>query len=115
MSSNIVRFDSLRFVTAATIAGATGAFVPIGTPLGHAMRVLHFINQTDQNMIISFDGTTSNIFLGAGSFALYDLTSDQDGNESFRYQVGTQLYVTYATNSPASGEVFLVAIYGKGE
>ena len=115
MSSNIVRFDAMRFETAATIAGGSGAFVTLGTPLGHAMRVLHFINQTDANLIISFDGTTSNIFLGAGSFALYDLTSDQDGNESFRYQNGTQLYVTYATGAPTTGELFLIAIYGKGE
>ena len=115
MSSNIVRFDAMRFVTAGTIADAGGDYVTLGSPLGHAMRVLHFINQTDVNLVISFDGTTNNVFLGAGSFALYDLTSDQDGNESFRYQNGTQIYVNYATSAPTEGEIFLIAIYGKGE
>jgi hypothetical protein len=114
MGSNIVRFDAVRSVPLASIKAS---YTPIGTPLGHAMRVLHFINNTNGDMMVSFDGTTDNIPVLAEGFSLYDLTSDQDTNESFRYQLGTQLYVKYisAPTLPADGVFYLVAVYGKGE
>ncbi len=111
MSSNIVRVDAWREIAFGSI---TNAYAVFGIPLGHAMRVLQFINPTDGNIAISFDGTTNNIPIMAGSFSLYDLTSDQDANESFRYENGTQLYIKYLT-APTSGIFYCVAIYGKGE
>ena len=78
------------------------------------MRVLHFKNFTNANLMISFDGVTDNVPIAANGFDLYDLTSDQDSNESFRYQSGTQLYVKYLT-VPTSGTFYIVAVYGKGE
>ena len=114
MGSNIVRFSPVRQVA---LASLTGSYQPLGVPLDHAMRVLHFINNTNGDVMISFDGTTDNVPLLAESFALYDLTSDQDSNEMFRYQLGTQIYVKYITapTLPADGAVYLVAVYGKGE
>lgn len=114
MTSNIVRFDALRTLTAAQIIAGAGSFVALGTPLGHAMRVLHFTNETDGDMIVSFDGTTDNAILPAMDFALYDLTSDEDNNESFRYEKGTQIYIRYIS-LPTTGNFYLTAIYGKGE
>lgn len=78
------------------------------------MRVLHFINGTDADVMISFDGTTDNAPILADSFSLYDLTSDEDTNEMFRYEKGTQIYIKYLT-APTTGTFYLVAIYGKGE
>ena len=114
MGSNIVRFSPVRQVALASI---TGSYLPLGSALDHAMRVLHFINNTNGDMMISFDGTTDNVPLLAESFALYDLTSDQDSNEMFRYQLGTQIYVKYITapTLPSDGAVYLVSVYGKGE
>jgi hypothetical protein len=111
MGSNIVRFDAVRSVTSGSI---TASYAALGVPFGHAMRVLNFKNNTDADVMISFDGTTDNIPVIADSFDLYDLTSDQDGNESFRYEVGTQLYIKYLT-VPTTGSFYVVAIYGKGE
>ena len=117
MGSNIVRFSPVRQVSLATLSASGGNYVTLGSALDHPMRVLHFINNTDGDMMISFDGTTDNAPLLAESFALYDLTSDQDSNESFRYEKGTQVYVRYITapTTPADGAVYLVAVYGKGE
>lgn len=114
MSSNIVRFDAVRSIALASI---TALYLPVGSPFAHAMRVLHFINNTNGDMAVSFDGTTDNVIILAGGFALYDLTSDQDVNEAFRYQNGTQIFVRYisAPTLPADGAFYLVAIYGKGE
>ena len=78
------------------------------------MRVLNFQNTTDGDILISFDGIKVNGIVPASSFDLYDLTSDEDVNEMFRYEVGTQVYIKYAT-APTKGTFYLTAIYGKGE
>jgi hypothetical protein len=106
-------------------ASITATYQPIGflsapstpAPFQHAMRVLHFINNTNGDMMVSFDGFTDNVAVIADSFDLYDLTSDQDSNEMFRYQLGTQVYIRWisAPTAPVDGTFYLVAIYGKGE
>jgi len=122
MTSNIVRFDKLRAMPFAQITNSYQAigFLPTPTtpaPFTHAMRVLHFVNNTNGDMLISFDGTNDNVPLLAESFALYDLTSDEDFDERFRYVNGTQIYIKYITapTAPADGAVYLVAVYGLGE
>lgn len=111
MASNIVRFDPVRSLAFGSI---TGSYQTLGTAFTHAMRVLHFINDTDGDMMISFDGTTDNAPVLADSFSLYDLTSDQDSNEMFRYENGTQIYVKFLS-APTKGTFYLVCVYGKGE
>ena len=116
MTSNIVRFDAYRSILYSSI---TSSYTALGAPFTHAMRLLHFINDTDGAMAISFDGTTNNIVILPGGFALYDLTSDQDANESFRYQNGTQVLIKYLTaptlSSGSTNTFYLIAVYGKGE
>ena len=83
------------------------------------MRVLHFVNDSNGVYYVSFDGVTDNIVIPSNGFSLYDLTSDQDANEQFRYQVGTQLYIKYvaapSSETMASNTVYCIAVYGKGE
>ncbi len=116
MSSNIVRFSPVRTAVGASV---TNAYLPLDVPLDHAMRVLHFINDTNGTFMISFDGVTDNVPLLAEAFSLYDLTSDQDANEAFRYENGTQLYIKWiiqpTVSADLSNTVYVVAIYGKGE
>jgi hypothetical protein len=111
MASNIVRFDALRSTAFGSI---TNSYVALGTRFAHAMRVLNFQNTTDGDILVSFDGTTDNAIVPASSFSLYDLTSDEDANEMFRYELGTQIYIKYST-APSKGTFYLTAIYGKGE
>ena len=115
--SNIARFDSLRTIIYSSI---TSSYTALGIPLGHAMRLLDFENDTDAVIYISFDGTTDNIALTPGTFRIYDITSDQDTNEKFRYEKGTQLFVKYVGAAPTnnvalSNTVYVSAMYGKGE
>lgn len=111
MASNIVRFDALRSVANGSI---TNSYAFLGSQFTHAMRILHFINGTNADMLISFDGTTDNLIVLAGSFVLYDFTSDEDAPEQFRVQNGTQTYVKYVS-APSSGSIYLISVYGKGE
>lgn len=111
MSCDRARFDAWRSVGFAAI---TNSYTALGTPLGHEMRLLHFINGTDKDMAISFDGTTNNIPVLAGAAYVYDVTSNEDANEHFRYQRYTQLYIKYL-EAPTSGTFYVTAVYGKGE
>jgi hypothetical protein len=111
MASNIARVDAIRSLGFASISGTYAA---LGTPFGHAMRVVRFINNTNGDLFFSFDGTTDNLFVPAGSFVLYDIASDDDFNDQFRISKGTQIYVKQST-APTSGTAYLEAIYGRGE
>jgi hypothetical protein len=116
MASNVVRFDAVRSLP---IASITSSYQPLGVVFGHAMRVIHFINDSNGTYMISFDGTTDNCPILNNGFSLYDLTSDEDTNESFRYEKGTQLYIKYlvapTTQANSSNTFYTVAVYGKGE
>ena len=116
MGSNIVRFDAVRSIA---IASTSGSYVKLGTAFGHAMRVLHFINDSNGTYMLSFDGTTDNFPLVESSFTLYDLTSDQDANEMFRYEKGSQLWIKRliapTVTTTLTDTIYLVAIFGKGE
>lgn len=111
MGSNIVRFDAVRSVANGSI---TASYTKLGSVFGHPMRLVQFINNTDGDMMISFDGITDNVPSIANGFDLYDLTSDQDANESFRYEQNTQLYIKYIT-VPTTGTFYVVTVFGKGE
>jgi hypothetical protein len=69
--------------------------------------------------MVSFDGITDNAPFLAEGFSLYDLTSDEDNNEAFRYEVGSQLYIKWliqpTVEAGITNTVYVVAIYGKGE
>ena len=110
-STNIARFDPVRSMLFSSI---TNSYTALDIPFEHPMRLLHFINGTDGDLMISFNGTDDNIPLLAGGFSLYDLTSNQDTRNSLRYVKNTQLYVKYLT-APTSGSVYVVTLYSKGE
>jgi hypothetical protein len=117
MASNIVRFDAIR---TAAIGVITSSYTKLGTAFGHAMRVLHFTNDSNGSYMISFDGTTDNIIVLSDGFVLYDLTSDEDENEMFRYEKGSQLWIKYVTAPTSTAGVqtdtfYVAAVYGKGE
>jgi hypothetical protein len=109
--SKIVRFDELRTLD---YASTSSSFVTLGTPFQHIMRIMKFVNNTDGDMIISFDGTTSNEFVPAGGFVLYDLTCNRAVDNEFVMQIGTQIYVK-RSSVPTKGDIYAVCIYGKGQ
>lgn len=111
MASNIARVDALRSLGFASISGTYAA---LGTPFGHPMRVIHFVNATNGDIFVSFDGTTNNLFMPAGSFVLYDIASDDDPTDNFRVSKGTQIYIKQSS-APTSGNFYLQCIYGQGE
>ena len=114
--SNIVRFDKVRGMVFSSITASYQAIGFLATPLTpapltHAMRVLHFINSTDVDIMVSFDSINDNFPILAGGFSLYDLTSDEDMGEQFRYQVGSNIYIKYLA-VPTTGTFYIASVYG---
>src|SRR5208337_4238848 len=109
MSASVVRFDSYKTLPAASI-GAT--FTAVGTPIAHNWRIICFTNNTNADVIFSADATNLNFYLPAGSFKLFDLTTNrEDTATAWFISIGTQIYVEYATTPPSTGAIYVEGLY----
>ena len=112
MTTSVVQIDAYRTLGHASISGA---FAKVGTPFGHAVRLICITNNTDGDMIFSVDGSTNNLFLPKQSFKLFDLNTNRDNDAKlFVLQVGVQFYVKQST-APTAGDVYVECIYGLSE
>lgn len=108
----IARADTLRTLAFGSISGTYAA---LGTALAKTWRTFKLTNNTNGDLIISFDGVNDNLFLPANSFTLYDLSTNAPNDtlgESLVLSLGTQLYVKQST-APTSGAVYAEAFYAK--
>lgn len=116
MASNIALFDTVRQVA---IASITASYTPLGIPFGFAMRLLHFVNDTNGSYMLTTDPLRDMVPLIGDAFNLYDVTSDEDSNDMFRMAKGTQWYIKSVVAptivAGTSNAVYLACIYGKGE
>lgn len=111
MASIVVSVDGLRSLGFASISGT---YTAVGTAFGHPMRLIKIINTCNTDMVISFDGINDNDYVPASSFTLYDISTNEAGPDGWFFRTGTQVYVKQAS-APASGSVYVVAMYGMGE
>ena len=109
--NQICAIDAYRTLAHGSI---TTSFVAVGTPFLHMLRVICLTNNTDGDVIFSTDGATSQLFVAAGGFKLFDLTTNRETATNFYLPYGTQFYVMYST-SPSKGAVYVEGIYGVGE
>lgn len=113
MVAKKVYFDTLRSLGFAAISAAYAA---VGTPLTVNTRILCITNKTAGDMIFSTDNTivAGQIFVPAGSFKLFDLTSNlvPGIDDSFVLAKGTQFYVKQVT-APTSGAVYIENVYAE--
>lgn len=113
MADNAIRiqFEEIRSVAFGDISGA---FVAIGNPFEHPIRVVKVVNTTNAEVIISYDGLTEHDVLPSGSFTLYDWCANKSDPAGGAFQaVGTQVWVL-SDGSPSSGNVYVVAAYATG-
>ena len=84
------KVDAIRSVAFGSI---TGSYVALGSPLAYPARIICFTNTTDQDVFLSTDGSTNQILVPAGSFKLFDITTNHRpvNQDDFCFAVGTQL------------------------
>lgn len=111
MFTNKAQVDTLRTLAFGAIAAT---FVPVGPALAFQARIICFTNTTPQDVIFSMNGTTDQLIVPAGSFKLFDVTTNHRpvNQDDFCFANGTQWYVRYAT-IPASGAVYIEVVYAQ--
>lgn len=106
--------DTLRTLA---FGGISGTYATVGSVLAHNWRVFRITNNTNGDLFISLDGTNDNLFVPAGSFVLYDLSSNAppiSESDNLVLKLGTQFYAKQST-APTSGALWIEGIYAKGE
>lgn len=108
-----VRFEELRGVPFGDISLA---YEPIGDPYENPVRIFDVFNDTDEALLISFDGVTPHIYLPAHSGRIYDYGSNRQANSDQLEQAkATQVSVTASSDLPTEGGVFLTVIYASND
>lgn len=107
------RFDVLRTKGHAAI---TGSYTTLGAVLAFNWRLFKIVNNTDGDMFFSLNGTDDNLFVPAGSFTLYDLSTNAQNvqdTDGLVMALKSQFYIRYST-APTSGDVWLEGIFAGG-
>jgi hypothetical protein len=102
-----VGFEPLRSSGFAAI-GAT--YTALGPALTHACRILRLVNDTNGDVIISYDGINDEDFVPSNSFVLYDFTSDQVQQDGFFLREGTVIFQKAGASAPTSGTLYGVVV-----
>lgn len=72
-----VKFNPLISLNAATL---TGSYIAFGS-FTYPSRIVHIVNDSDENVFISFNGgTTDHLFIKAGTFLLYDFGANKSSS-----------------------------------
>lgn len=110
--TNKAQVDVLRTIAFGTVAET---FVAVGTPFSYQARIICFTNTTNEDLIFSMDGSTDQLIVPAGSFKLFDITTNHRpvNQDDFCFSNGTQWYVRYVSGAPSSGSVYIEVVYAQ--
>ena len=101
-------FEELRSIDSATFAGA---YLDIGTPFENPLRAFKITNNSTVDVIVSYDGgTTDHEIVPAGSFFLFDISSNRVCDAEFVIAAKTQVSVK---GSAGVGLVYLSSYYAR--
>lgn len=110
--SNIVNLDNIRSINFASILGT---YVVVGTPFDHNARIIHFVNNTDGDLLISDDGVNDKIMLPAHSYVVYDFNTNRGEYDAvYTLPQHFQLYVKYNT-APTTKDLWVSNLYNRGD
>jgi len=102
------RPETLRSLAFGSISGSYAA---LGAALANPIIQLHISNDTDANMLISYDGVNDHEFIAANSFILLDIGSNKSVGEGLFLSKGDSVYVKQESGAPTSGNIYMSAYY----
>lgn len=85
-----------------------GTFLPVEGPTTELVRIIRFINDTDQDAIVSWDGINGHDFIPGGTALTLDVTSNKVSDGGYFVSVGTQFFVEATVGTG----FFVIATYG---
>ncbi len=86
----------------------TGSFLPVGSPTPQLVRMVRFINNTDVDVTVSWDGIDDHDFLPSLTALTLDVTANKTDTQGYFVAIGTQFFVSALVGT---GD-FLIATYG---
>lgn len=92
----------------------TGSYTPLGIPIVEHVRLLGISSSLNQEIYISFDGTTDHLRVSQNSFKLFDLSANKVRDDGLFMEVGTQIYVKYVGTPGVSGTVWVEIMAAEG-
>lgn len=92
----------------------SGAYMGVGTALGHPARILFVQNLTDAQLMFSLDGINDHFPLPANGYVVLDITTNQTISQAFYLSVGQRLYVK-EIGVPSTGSVYFTVFYGSAD
>ncbi len=84
----IIPFD-LKTIDATTF---DGTFLPIESPTTDLIRIVRFINNTDQDVTISWDGVNPHDFIPSLTALTLDITANRADTQGYFIAIGTQFF-----------------------
>jgi len=106
-----VAFEEIRELDFGDISGT---YVALGIPLTQHTRLISLSNSTDEELYISFNGTTNHLRLAHNSFKLFDLSANKVRDDGLFIAAATQVYVKEVSSTPSSGSVWMEVLYAEG-
>lgn len=102
-------FEPLRSLPYTSLSGS---YVALGPSYSEPARMIKFTNETDADVTLSFDGTTDQDIVPAGTSQVYDFCSNRTTtpNDLLVQPLGTICYVS-TSGSPTMGSVYLTVMY----
>jgi len=107
--SSRVQFEAIKELGFAAIGAA---YASVGVVTAHEVRIVCITNNTEGDMYFTTDLTKNEMFVGAGSFKLYDLQTNKTPKTDSKYvfAIGTQFSVKQI-EAPISGNVYIECIF----
>lgn len=107
------------FATIRTLgfAATSGTYAAVGAVTTQPYRAFRITNNTDGDMLFSFDGTNNQLFIPAGGFVLWDLDANAaniNNCDWFVLKVGSQLYAKQSGAAPTSGDIWFEGVHSTG-
>ena len=108
-SSALVRYEPLRSLA---FGGISGSYAGVGLPFANPVRLICIDNNTDANILVSFNGVDNHTFVAANGFKLLDYCSNRnDMGGNLEHPAGDRLYVKQESGAATSGTVYVTVVY----
>jgi hypothetical protein len=108
ISSLRATFEDLRSLA---FGGISGTYAAVGTPFDNPVRMLDITNLTDANLLVSFDGVSDKIVLGAQSGKIFDFSSNKSNQAGLMELPPKRVYVKQESGAASSGTFYVSAVY----
>lgn len=106
-----VAFEPIR---ESAFGSITASYTALGTPTTEYVRLISLNNFTNADVYVSFDGINNHLKMPAGSFQLFDLSSNKVRDDGLFIGIGTQIFVKYVSTLGSTGSFWVECMHADG-